>query len=144
MSTKVVLIKCPVCPPGIECDHDQDDRKMLCRLRGVAEEPESEAFDASDPKSVNQARGRAKSVAKRAENDLRWLLEHPEGRRFLRALLERCGLRQRSFHPASSDHLATIFLEGQRDVGLGLENDLRRVDPRGYLLMISEGLADAA
>ena len=67
--------------------------------------------------------------------DLETLLELPEGRRFFRRLLAQCGLGRISYTPNDSYH--TAFLEGQRNVGLWVE-DLLQSQPALYLQLLTE------
>lgn len=60
------------------------------------------------------------------ETDLKWLLDHPRGRRFMRRHLERTGVFRTSF---SGDALSTAFREGERNIGLMLLHSIATAAP---------------
>lgn len=137
-------IKCPICPPDIACEHDADERRELWRLRG--EEPELEPVleSVSDRRQVEgkKARDRRRRAARDA--DLRWLMDQAAGRRFVYALLERCGIYRAIFNPQAPDALRLAHAEGQRNIGLLVLSDVERIAAPAYLLMLNERVADAA
>lgn len=67
-------------------------------------------------------------------NDVRFLLDSLEGRRFLWRLLSECGVYKQSFTGNSE----TFFLEGQRKIGLWALADIMEAEPESYLRMIKE------
>ena len=69
------------------------------------------------------------------DDDLRWLMADPRGRRFMWSLLERTGLFRLSFAGTEAE---TAFNEGHRDIGLTVFNDVMRVAPDLYLTMARE------
>lgn len=72
---------------------------------------------------------------RQAVEDLRWLMGHKPGRRFVRRLLERTGVYRTSFHTSGS---VMSFNEGQRNVGLGLVAEIQEHAPDQFLLMLKE------
>ena len=138
MSETQALIRCPVCPSEDICEHDQDERRALCDVQHVEPEPLSEQYIASDPAQVDAKRKRATRKAKQAENDIIAVMKTIEGRRFIARLLQACGLNRRSFNPANPDPQLTAWLDGHRDVGLGLTGDLTRICPELFVQMEKE------
>ena len=80
-------------------------------------------------------RRQARERQRRADDDLRWLMSGPRGRRIIWQQLERCRIYRLSF---SSGANATGFNEGKRAIGLALLNDLMRVCPDKFYLMSQE------
>jgi hypothetical protein len=87
--------------------------------------------NAADPDELE----RADLVVRRQDEDLRWVLSDPRGRRFLWELLGRCGLYRLSYEHSGS---ATMFKEGERNVGLTLLGRITEVDHAAYLLAQEE------
>lgn len=73
--------------------------------------------------------------ARQIVEDLRWLMGHKPGRRFVRRLLERTGVYRTSFNTSGS---VMAFNEGQRNVGLGLVAEIQEHAPDSFLLMLKE------
>lgn len=73
--------------------------------------------------------------------DLQWLMEHPEGRRFMWWLLERAGVYRTTF-----DANATVmaFREGHRNLGVMLEAECRTHVLERYIQMLKEQKRNAA
>lgn len=88
----------------------------------------------SDEGQVKDMSAKAKLLRERELNDLRFLLNSPEGRRYLWRLMEFCGVYKTSFTGSSE----TFYLEGQRNVGLLVIRDIMETEPEAYLLMIKE------
>jgi deoxyribodipyrimidine photolyase-like uncharacterized protein len=59
------------------------------------------------------------------DQDMAWLLSHPQGRRVLTAFLAKCRLNFGNFTGNSS----TFKLEGQRELGLDLISWIRAASP---------------
>jgi hypothetical protein len=74
--------------------------------------------------------------ARRKEiEDLKWLMAHKPGRRFMWRLLEMAGVYRTSFHTSGS---VTAFNEGQRNVGLRYVAEIQELTPDNYLAMLKE------
>ena len=73
------------------------------------------------------------------DEDLRWLMSGPRGRRIAYRHLERCGIFQQSF---AMDSHVTAFNEGRRSVGLMFLADLIRVCPEKHSTMMQESIDD--
>lgn len=87
--------------------------------------------NAADESQVKSAQEKSKLKSDRDDQDLRFVLNHDQGLRVIWKLLETCGVFKSSFTGSSE----TYFLEGQRNVGLKLLNDIMRVNPDSYLKM---------
>lgn len=138
-------IRCPICPEDIECEHDQDERRILWAEKG--QEPELEpaaAYNAADPKQVSRKASKEKAERERADNDLRGLMASEAGRRIVWRLLEKCNIFRLSFNPSLSELGVTAFNEGKRQVGLELLSDVQRVAEGEYLLMLKERIGTDA
>lgn len=138
-----MIVRCPLCPPEIECDHDQEERRVLWAERG--EEPQLEAapgFNAGDETQVNRKANRARSAEKRADDDLLWIMQQAPGRRFIGQLLDRCGLHLSSLRPrfqgVAPDLITIAAWEGERAVALSLLADVQRVASHEYLMLLKE------
>lgn len=80
---------------------------------------------------------RAEDEAKRADDDLRWVMSTQQGRRHVWRELGRNGLYTQTYSPNNSDH---CFKAGQRNAALTLLVDVMRVAPENYLLMQQEAI----
>lgn len=67
--------------------------------------------------------------------DLKWLMAHKQGRRFIAKVLEQHGVYRSSFR---LEALEMAFLEGQRNHGLALIRDLHEHTPERYAEMLQE------
>lgn len=79
----------------------------------------------------------SKKRARRAAEleDVKWLLQSPQGRRFIWRLLEKAGIYRSTF-TGSAPHDA--FAEGIRSVGLMVIADVFAADPDAYTKMLKE------
>ena len=82
-----------------------------------------------------EARG-LQTNAKRTQelNDIKWLMAHKQGRRFVHRLLGRAGVYRSSFTNSGQ----TNFLEGERNVGLFVINEVSEASFDNYLTMLQE------
>ncbi len=69
-----------------------------------------------------------------AMTDLRTVIEAPEGRRFLRRVLEQSNILSPSY--AAGDALGTAYNEGLRAVGLWLKAEMDRAKPGSFARII--------
>jgi hypothetical protein len=88
-------------------------------------------------KKVEAERERLKT---RQQNDLRKILNTPEGRRFIWQELSDAGIFRGSFSANASQ---TAFAEGQRDRGLSLLNRVNEADRNAFARMQQEFLSEA-
>jgi hypothetical protein len=96
------------------------------------------AYDAGDRRHVERREKIAKTALLQRDEDVRWLMGEPRGRRFVWDLLARAGLFRSSL--ANTAEL-TAFNEGRRDLGLVLLADLMRLCPVQYARMQIEALS---
>lgn len=90
----------------------------------------------SDEEQVKKAEKKEAFKSHQNIDDMRFILSTVQGRRVLKKYLETCGVFRTSF---SENVNQTLFLEGQRNVGLMLLNDINSADPMAYVKMINEG-----
>lgn len=80
-----------------------------------------------------------KKEAERAEEqrleDLHWLMDQPQGRRFVWWLLSTARVHQSSFNPEA---LWMAHNEGRRSVGTQVMQEITQHEPAQYLRMIQE------
>ena len=69
-----------------------------------------------------------------AATDLRTVIEAPEGRRFLRRVLEQSNILSPSY--AAGDALGTAYNEGLRAVGLWLKSEMDKARPGSFARII--------
>lgn len=89
--------------------------------------------NAADEEQVKSAGKRVSRVEQEDMLDLQHLLNIPQGRRFLRALLRRCRVNALSF--SASDTHMTSFNEGERNIGLWLVARMTVADLRAFVTM---------
>nr|DAN78451.1 MAG TPA: hypothetical protein [Caudoviricetes sp.] len=77
-----------------------------------------------------------RQVRQRELESLRALLGLPQGRAFVRLLLERTGVFRSSY--AAGDALAMAFQEGARNVGLQVIADLNEADAQAFAHLLME------
>lgn len=72
---------------------------------------------------------------RQANEDFRWLMDDPRGRRFIWQLMGRC----RIFEPVFNTHGGLMnFNEGRRDVGLFLLGEINRLCPEKFAVAAAE------
>lgn len=72
---------------------------------------------------------------RRETEDLKWLMAHPQGRRFVSRLLEEAGVNRTSFNHSGS---VMAFAEGKRHIGLFLTAEVLQASPEGYFKLLKE------
>lgn len=77
----------------------------------------------------------ARQERNREIEDLKWLLAHPQGRRFITRLLEITGVSRTSFNHSGS---VMAFNEGRRDIGLFITAEMLEAAPEGYFKLLKE------
>jgi len=73
-------------------------------------------------------------VRKQEVEDLKWLMGHKQGRRFVWRLLEKAGVYRTSFTGNSE----TFFREGMRNLGLFVLSEVMEVTPEQFAQMLKE------
>ena len=80
----------------------------------------------------------AKELAKQADEEvLRFIIESPAGRKFVRRILDYTGPLRLSYVPGGHPQ-DTYFQEGKRDVGNYIISQLNRVDKRAFIRILEE------
>ena len=90
--------------------------------------------NAADEKQVKAAQNAVNDLRKQELEDLKFILQTPQGRRFVWRYLGVCGVFEISFTGNSE----TFFKEGKRNVGLMLLSDVNEAHPEAYLEMLKE------
>lgn len=88
---------------------------------------------------VKEAKLKEKRGRERELDDVRYVLNSKQGRRFLWRYLAECGVYRSSFN----GQFQTFFNEGQRNVGLKLLADIQEASPEAYVTMMKESKGEA-
>lgn len=91
--------------------------------------------NAASVAQVTAASNKILNGRQRELEDLRGILAMPSGRRLLWRYLEFCGINRISYRGNTKE---TIFLEGCRNVGVMIQEDINEADPESYFKMIRE------
>lgn len=89
----------------------------------------------TDEELLAESQQQAKNLADQKEADLLFVMQAPQGRRFVWALLSGAGVFSSSF---TGDNNATNFNEGRRSEGLRLFTSVMATCPELYLTMANE------
>lgn len=96
---------------------------------------EPSPFDSEAEKlAAAQIAERDKLEAEEARADLRWVMNHVRGRRFMRRLIDISGVYRGSFTGNSE----TFFREGERSVGIQVLRQIQESCPDKFLVMLTE------
>lgn len=98
--------------------------------------PEQDVFNTEEQLkklTAEQKRERQKEI-----EDVKKILEKPEGRRYLWRMLRECGIFSNSFTLNSNQ---TAFNEGKRDIGLAMLIDINEADKTAFAKMQNEYLS---
>jgi len=87
--------------------------------------------NAADESQVNNAKIKKQLLDDQNHNDLKFILDSAQGRRYIWRVLERCGVFKSSFVTSSEIY----FNEGKRDIGLKILAEIMECDPQAYLKM---------
>lgn len=93
-----------------------------------------QAFNAGDESQVKERSKKARTVRERELDDLREILATKGGRRFIWRQLEATEL----FSVSKVMNAAIYALEGKREIGKALFQDVMEAQPEAYLLMMKE------
>ncbi len=92
--------------------------------------------DKTEPTADEATEDAEAAIARRREvDDLKWLMGHPQGRRFVTRLLDMTHVYQPSFATNGS---VMCFKEGERNVGLWLTGELMEAAPDEYLKLLKD------
>jgi len=97
----------------------------------------SQKVNASDEKQVKDRDSKERMKRDESVEDVRFLLDRQQGRRFMWSLISYCGVYQETFS-GSGNAEVTAFKEGTRKVGLKLIADIIDANPNAYLQMMKE------
>ena len=92
-------------------------------------------MNSADPKEIKRRNRKERRAKDRFDADLRSVCGTAEGRRFVWWLLSEAGIHRTSFRTSA---LEMSMLEGQRNLGLKLENAVLEACPDLYLLAQDE------
>jgi len=92
--------------------------------------------NASDEEQVAKAGKKVKQREDIDVEDLKYIMDTPQGRRFVWRYLGLCGVYRLSFSGEASHE--TAFKEGARLIGTTLLNDINTASPEAYFKMIEE------
>lgn len=89
-----------------------------------------------DPQAEAAEAQRKEQVKRQQEvEDIKWLMAHAPGRRFVTRLLEQTGLFRTSFHTSGS---VMSLNEGRKQVGYWAQSELIEIAPDAYLKLLKE------
>jgi len=94
--------------------------------------------DLGDPDAVKERDEWRKLIAQQEQNDVIMLMQLEEGRRFFWRQLRAYRMDENNADIENPNN--TFFLLGIRSAGKWLDDELRRVSPENYLLMVQENL----
>lgn len=95
-----------------------------------------EGYNASDEKSVADAKAAAGRYQKRLDTAVAEMLNSPNGRFWIWDLLKRCNILSTPFRPG--DHDSTSFGLGGQNIGIQLFAQISRASPDLFGLMMKE------
>lgn len=95
-----------------------------------------------DPIDTAAAEAQVAEQAKKAElrrkreiDDLKWLMAHAQGRRFICRLLDESGVHRTAFHTSGS---VAAHNEGRKHIGYLLTSELMEFTPDAYVRLLKE------
>lgn len=90
--------------------------------------------NASDPKQVKKAETKERLGQRQQDDDLRWVMSTPAGRRFLWSMMSDC----KTFAPVWESSARIHYNAGQQDIGMGIFRNIMRLEPETFLKMKRE------
>lgn len=102
----------------------------------------ADQIDISDPEAVAATKRTVKAKAMTRREDVATVLSTPAGRRFVWAMLGKCGVFSLSY--TRGDTHETAFNEGKRQVGNPIFAEIQSEHPEAYALMASESAQEPA
>ncbi len=94
----------------------------------------------SSEEDIKEQKQKEKLLLKRDKTDLKFILQHQQGRRVIWKYLEMAGINRSSF---TGDVNSTLFNEGMRNMGLRILADVMETQPEAYLKMINDAKSEA-
>lgn len=95
----------------------------------------TDAYNATERSDIKVAEASAKVAARDDDDVLRSIMRGVGGRAWMFRLLAACHIHQTTF---AADALVGAFREGERNIGLMLENNLLRVCSNEFIQMMRE------
>ena len=96
---------------------------------------EEKPYNAGDEAQVKDRVKKSKLRELQRKEGLGRIMDSLEGRMWMWALLEVCGIYHTSF---SENALTMAFAEGRRDIGLRIVADIIKISPAQYARMVEE------
>lgn len=97
---------------------------------------EYQPYHDPDDATAEREEARRKARVQQAEDDIRWLMAQPQGRRFVERLMETSGVFHGSFVAGAADR--TAFNEGRRSVGNQVFGEVIALCPERYVQLLQE------
>lgn len=91
--------------------------------------------DALAQSPEDEEQSEAKLKRHQQVEDIKWLMAHAPGRRFVTRLLEQTGLFRTSFHTSGS---VMALNEGRKQIGYWAQGELVEIVPDAYLKLLKE------
>lgn len=90
-----------------------------------------------DAQELDARTSESRELAQREQEkaDIKWLMSHASGRRFVARLLGETGVFRTSFHTSGA---TMAFNEGRKHLGYFITGELLDVTPDAYLKMLKE------
>lgn len=96
---------------------------------------EEKPFDAGDRADVKDARKAVERITLRRNGVVKILMSDPDGRRWIKELLNECHIYSTSFSP---EPMRMAFAEGERNVGLKILATVVAAAPAEYNFSLTE------
>lgn len=91
--------------------------------------------NSTDEKVIESSQKKVSKKKLLEEEDVRSVLKMDSGRRYIWKILERCGIFRSGFVGGTEQ---LFFLDGRRDIGQQVLNDILNVDPFIFTQMVEE------
>lgn len=92
-------------------------------------------IDPDTEQALDSAQAEAKRKRQREVDDLKWIMGHAQGRRFVARLLGEAGVHRTSFNHSAG---VMSFNEGKRHIGLVILADVLEHAPAAYMMLLKE------
>lgn len=106
----------------------------LVKVRRVAYTDPTDLLRQERDAEADEAKVRERR--RKEQDDIRWLLANPQGRRIAGRILSEAGVFRSSFNHSGS---VMAFSEGKRQIGLWLTAELLESSPDGYFKILKQG-----
>lgn len=127
---------CPACGGDVlECDCTPEAQTEAARR---AEAGQDALVDASNPAQTARMAKNVRRMEQEQRDDHAWLMRHPQGRRIMWRLLERCSIFENSYVRGKGRSEAICFHLGESNIGLVYFREAMVQTPEEYNLMVKE------